>query len=77
VEDRISRGLQHCHETCCEKGGLVWFTEVVSPWGRYSGQVDLHMTQNKNRSEYIGLYNRIEKNYEIYNKKMLINRKSK
>jgi len=21
VEDRISRGLQHCHETCCEKGG--------------------------------------------------------
>jgi len=25
VEDRISGGLQHCHETCCEKGGLVWF----------------------------------------------------
>jgi len=21
VEDRISGGLQHCHETCCEKGG--------------------------------------------------------
>jgi len=25
VEDGISRGLQHYHETCCEKGGLVWF----------------------------------------------------
>jgi len=25
VEDRISGGLQHCHETCCEKGELVWF----------------------------------------------------
>jgi len=21
MEDRISRGLQHCHMTCCEKGG--------------------------------------------------------
>ena len=21
IEDRIPRGLQHCHETCCEKGG--------------------------------------------------------
>ena len=21
VEDGISRGLQHCHMTCCEKGG--------------------------------------------------------
>jgi len=21
VEDRISRGLQHCHMTCCKKGG--------------------------------------------------------
>ena len=20
MEDRISGGLQHCHETCCEKG---------------------------------------------------------
>ena len=25
MEDRISGGLQHRHETCCEKGGLVWF----------------------------------------------------
>ena len=21
MEDRISGGLQHCHETCCKKGG--------------------------------------------------------
>ena len=21
MEDGISRGLQHCHKTCCEKGG--------------------------------------------------------
>ena len=21
VEDRIPGGLQHCHKTCCEKGG--------------------------------------------------------
>jgi len=25
VEDRISGGLQHRHEMCCKKGGLVWF----------------------------------------------------
>jgi len=25
MEDRISGGLQHRYETCCEKGGLVWF----------------------------------------------------
>jgi len=25
VKDRIPRWLQHCHEMCCEKGGLVWF----------------------------------------------------
>jgi len=25
VEDRIPRGLQHCHKTCCKKGGLVCF----------------------------------------------------
>jgi len=25
IEDGISRGLQHHHEMCCEKGGLVWF----------------------------------------------------
>ena len=25
IEDGILGGLQHCHETCCEKGGLVWF----------------------------------------------------
>ena len=21
IENRIPRGLQHCHKTCCEKGG--------------------------------------------------------
>jgi len=53
VEDRISRGLQHCYEMCCEKGGhherqvcMVqrWFhcRNVVS------GQMDLYMTvENK------------------------------
>ena len=25
MEDRISGGLQHRPETCCKKGGLVWF----------------------------------------------------
>ena len=49
VEDRISGGLQHRHETCCEKGGrrgrqacMVrrWFhrRDVIS------GQMDLYMT---------------------------------
>ena len=49
MKDRISRGLQHHHETCCEKGGhrerqacMVqrWFhcRDVVF------GQVDLYMT---------------------------------
>ena len=48
MEDGIPRELQHCHETCCEKGGRrgrracmvqKWFhrRDVVS------GQVDLHM----------------------------------
>jgi len=23
MEDKISRWLQHCHKTCCEKDGLV------------------------------------------------------
>ena len=49
MEDGISGGLQHCHETCCEKGSrrgrqayMVWKwfhrRDVVS------GQVDLYMT---------------------------------
>ena len=25
MEDRIPGGLQHCHEMCCKKGGLVGF----------------------------------------------------
>ena len=49
MEDRISRWLQHCHKTYCEKGGhhrrqacIIW------RWYHHrnviSGQVDLHMT---------------------------------
>ena len=50
MEDRISGGLQHCHETCCEKGGYCgrqacmvqrWF----HCWDVVSRQVDLYMTQ--------------------------------
>jgi len=51
MEDRIPGWLQHCHKTCCEKGGHCgrqvcmiqrWFhcRDVIS------GQVDLHMTLN-------------------------------
>ena len=39
MEDRISGGLQYCHETCCGKGGChgrwAYDLKVVSPWGRY------------------------------------------
>ena len=49
MEDRIPGWLQHCHETCCEKGGcherqacMIWrwfhCGDVIS------GQVDLYMT---------------------------------
>jgi len=49
MEDRISGGLQHRHETCCKKGSHCgrqacmvqrWFhrSDIVS------GQVDLYMT---------------------------------
>ena len=52
MEDGISGGLQHCHETCCEKGGcrgrracMVWrwfhYKDIVSR------QVDLYMTNTK------------------------------
>jgi len=44
MEDRISRGLQHRHETCCEKGGLVWFGSGFHREDVVSGQVDLYMT---------------------------------
>ena len=38
IEDRIPGGLQHCHKTCCEKGGCRgrWaciFLEVTSLQG--------------------------------------------
>ena len=55
VEDGIPGWLQHCHKTCCEKGGrhgrwacMIWrwfhHGDVISR------QVDLHMTHH-----YLGL----------------------
>ena len=49
MEDRISEGLQHCYETCCEKGGRHgrWACMVRRWFHRrdvISGQVDLYMT---------------------------------
>jgi len=49
VEDGISGGLQHYHETCCEKGGCCGRqTCIVRRWFHHgdiiSGQVDLYMT---------------------------------
>jgi len=49
MEDRIPRGLQHCHKTCCEKSGhcrrqacinrrLYHHRDIISR------QVGLHMT---------------------------------
>ena len=49
MEDRISKGLQHCHETCCKKGGCHGRRAcIVQRWFDHrnvvSGQVDLYMT---------------------------------
>jgi len=49
VEDGISRGLQHRHETCCEKDGHHGRRAcMVQRWFHHgdivSGQVDLYMT---------------------------------
>ena len=49
MEDGISGGLQHCHETCCEKGGHHGRRAcMVQRWFHHgnvvSGQVDLYMT---------------------------------
>ena len=49
MEDRISRGLQHRHETCCEKGGCHGRRAcIVQRWFHHrdvvSRQVDLYMT---------------------------------
>ena len=49
MEDGIPRGLQHHHETCCEKGGRYGRRAcMVQRWFYHedvvSGQVDLHMT---------------------------------
>ena len=30
VEDGIPRWLQHCHKTCCKKGGLVCFGDDLT-----------------------------------------------
>jgi len=48
VEDGISRGLQHHHKTCCEKGGHCGRRAcIVWRWFHHgdiiSRQVDLHM----------------------------------
>ena len=50
MEDRIPRGLQHRHKTCCEKGGRHGRrTCMVRKWFHrrniISGQVDLYMTK--------------------------------
>ena len=53
IEDRILRGLHHCHKTCCEIGGhhgrqtyIIWrwyhYRDVIFRW------VDLHMTLRPN-----------------------------
>ena len=58
VEDRISGGLQHCHETCCGKGGRRgrWAC-IVQRWFHHgdivSGQVDLYMTLSCNKGRQI------------------------
>ena len=49
MEDGIPGGLQHRHETCCEKGGCCRRQAcMVRKWFHrgdiVSGQVDLHMT---------------------------------
>ena len=53
MEDRISGGLQHCHETCCEKGGrrgrqacMVW--RWFHRGDVISRQMDLYMTLGNN-----------------------------
>ena len=50
MEDGISGGLQHCHETCCEKGGRHGRRAcIVQRWFHHgdiiSRQVDLYMTK--------------------------------
>jgi len=49
MKDRISRGLQHCHEMCCKKGGCRGRRAcMVQRWFHHgnvvSGQVDLYIT---------------------------------
>ena len=50
MEDRIPRGLQHRHKTCCEKGSCRGrWTCMVRKWFHcgniISGQVDLYITK--------------------------------
>ena len=58
MEDGISGGLQHCSETCCEKGGRYgrWACMVRKWFHRrdiVSGQVDLHMTKVHNSTHLV------------------------
>ena len=53
MEDGISRGLQHCHEMCCEKGGCHGRRAcMVQRWFHcgdvVSRQMDLYMTHFSN-----------------------------
>jgi len=52
MEDRIPKGLQHRHKTCCEKGGRRGRRAcMVQKWFHHrdiiSVQVDLHMTSRE------------------------------
>jgi len=51
MEDRIPRWLQHCHKTCCEKGGCCGRQACIIKRQYHhrdviSRQVDLHMTKD-------------------------------
>jgi len=39
MEDRISRGLQHRHETCCKKGGRCGRRACMVQRWHYRGDV--------------------------------------
>ena len=45
MEDRISRGLQHCHEMCCEGRWACMVRRWFHHGNVISGQMDLYMTQ--------------------------------
>jgi len=39
MEDGIPGGLQHCHETCCEKGGRRGRRACMVQWWHHCGDV--------------------------------------